>query len=829
MRLRRITLEGFRGFMDRRVVEFDDRLTLVYGPNSYGKTSISEGLEWLLYGTTSKLEAAGSKEEYRGSLRNRHVPEGTTAFVEAVFVAGGAPEITLRGELGEGDSIRRLVDGRQVDAWPPDFDVSRAPKPFILQHALKNLLLAKPGDRFQGFAALLGLEELETFRTNVVSLCTKPEACVPSKVRDLRSEVSALIAHCASVPSLCAIADSLSRGADGVSEAYDTVSVECEKRVPPGTKPDSTMSALRRTREEAVAKVFEGSVGLKEYSTDDNESNAADEVFLTGCADDSFVQSYCKLVGLETVSYLLSRAQFFDVGVTLLSEAPAKCPFCGQSVDREVAKHILEEHEELLRQRDEFSGLKKMREAVARQLEDLRQRLDGYHERNAEKVASLLAVEPSIEKLENILGSKHRKHLEEIRTALDEFSPARANLDRLREGVLQALVQVETSVTESRPDPVLVKTLGERALEYVDATRSYRERIVSRAGAMSDAQCVITSELDVRAGTEDIAALIYLVEGRDKVEKAARVEEILSGLRELNRAAAQFVAAEVVKRMSGDLGSEVMKWYQRIKTAGDPDVHFAGFDVPMTAKGDYRAGRIDVKAKSYGVDLVSAVSSLSESKLNALGLCLCIAANALGESPFEFLVIDDPIQSWDAEHGTQFIEVVRSLVGQGTQVVLMSHNRAWLDQLRRGCRAINGRWLEITGYTQAGPHLTELAWATGEQRLRQVGAILKDETATAVTLQQAEEEIRIIVAQLASEYYLKVKGVKKSPHNLNGAKVRKMLLECGTDGGLVDRVYQTFGTTDDAHHAPKDYVPERQRIRRYYDYCWELAQLVKDP
>lgn len=78
------------------------------------------------------------------------------------------------------------------------------------------------------------------------------------------------------------------------------------------------------------------------------------------------------------------------------------------------------------------------------------------------------------------------------------------------------------------------------------------------------------------------------------------------------------------------------------------------------------------------------------SKLNALGICISIATYMRHPRPFEFLVIDDPIQSLDAEHEAQFVEVVRELVEQGKQVILLSHNKRWVDAVRNGCRSING-------------------------------------------------------------------------------------------------------------------------------------------
>ena len=118
-----------------------------------------------------------------------------------------------------------------------------------------------------------------------------------------------------------------------------------------------------------------------------------------------------------------------------------------------------------------------------------------------------------------------------------------------------------------------------------------------------------------------------------------------------------------------------------------------------TAQG----GRVQIKAASYGKDLVSAVSSLSESKLNALGLCISIAVNLKEQSPFEFLIIDDPIQSWDKDHEIQFVSVIRELVQCGKQVVLLSHNSEWIKQVRSGCADLNGLYYEITGYQESPP------------------------------------------------------------------------------------------------------------------------------
>jgi len=86
VKIKNITIQGFRGFNEELTIDLDDRITLFYAPNSYVKTSISEAFELLLYGITYKVATASSKEEYKGSYRNRHLPESNNTFVKAIFI-----------------------------------------------------------------------------------------------------------------------------------------------------------------------------------------------------------------------------------------------------------------------------------------------------------------------------------------------------------------------------------------------------------------------------------------------------------------------------------------------------------------------------------------------------------------------------------------------------------------------------------------------------------------------------------------------------------------------------------------------------------------------
>lgn len=160
MRIKSVTIEGFRGFNEQRTLHFHHSLTAVYAPNSYGKTSITEAFEWLLYGITSRVERADSKEEYKNSYRNKHFSDDKTPSVSVTFLED-TKEINYKAELANSDGANRFLDGVLVPEWPITPILHRVPKPFVLQHALKHLLLASPDERFRGFALLVGLEDLD--------------------------------------------------------------------------------------------------------------------------------------------------------------------------------------------------------------------------------------------------------------------------------------------------------------------------------------------------------------------------------------------------------------------------------------------------------------------------------------------------------------------------------------------------------------------------------------------------------------------------------------------------------------------------------------------
>ena len=63
LKVKRIEVEGFRAFPGRLSIEFDERLTVIYGPAGAGKTSIVRALEFALFGETREVNARLMRKE----------------------------------------------------------------------------------------------------------------------------------------------------------------------------------------------------------------------------------------------------------------------------------------------------------------------------------------------------------------------------------------------------------------------------------------------------------------------------------------------------------------------------------------------------------------------------------------------------------------------------------------------------------------------------------------------------------------------------------------------------------------------------------------------
>ncbi len=161
MRIRRLDIVGFKSFMDRTVVAFDDGVTGVVGPNGCGKSNVADAIRWVLGEQSARHLRGRSMEDviFNGSESK---PPLSMAEVMLTFENDrpselplqyqGFSEITVGRRLfrtGESEYLVNGVQARLLDVNDIFFGsgVGRTAYSIIEQGRIGQIVSARPEDR----------------------------------------------------------------------------------------------------------------------------------------------------------------------------------------------------------------------------------------------------------------------------------------------------------------------------------------------------------------------------------------------------------------------------------------------------------------------------------------------------------------------------------------------------------------------------------------------------------------------------------------------------------------------------------------------------------
>jgi hypothetical protein len=113
-------------------------------------------------------------------------------------------------------------------------------------------------------------------------------------------------------------------------------------------------------------------------------------------------------------------------------------------------------------------------------------------------------------------------------------------------------------------------------------------------------------------------------------------------------------------------------------------------EIGLAGQGPHR--RVDLSVTVDGVE-AAALGVMSQGELRALALSLFIPRASLPESPFRFLVIDDPVQSMDPARVDGLARALE-MVARERQVVVFTHDERLVEAVRD--LAIDATVIEVT-------------------------------------------------------------------------------------------------------------------------------------
>jgi hypothetical protein len=683
-RISKLEIQGFRAF-GRAVQTLDlpSLLAAICGPNSQGKTSLAEAVEFLLTGQiVRRALMASSQDEFADALRNAHLPAGAQVFVQATITdSAGAPRIVkrvLKTDYSKKQECETVltIDGKpakEADLAALGVVLSQPPlrAPVLAQHTLGYVFSARPQDRASYFKALLEVTDLEEFRNQVAALGN--EIAAPASPLIEKLETAAGIAGAgrlvkpllAKVPTPTEIAAALAACAkELVAAAGET----------PPAEAAALFARLGALLTEKRAKTFAlKGFDRKPLAPWSGESAAQQDALTDYVAERGKVDEETRrLVGLFREALALPAVEH--------AHADIDCPLCGTEAALTAARiahirgRVADTETFQQTQRDAAEALTQMQALV-------KSAVDGVIE-----ALPLLITHPSrarrargirVARIHALLGAEVKPLVELWLSCLRRLVRARTRVV-LAAKRLAALIEGAIEKPESLDDPALIRdgfavlAAARDAFAAELAPYDPAEKAVSDSlRAVVDAQSETTGWQELIDLAGDRGNLRAALIDRSAHEQAAK--ELAQALKHIDKG-----NEAVLEEKFGDLSDGVQTWWDLLRP--DELSFFSGVRPRPGARRtiDFKAG-LSAHADRSEAKLRDVIAVFSQSQLHCLGLALFLARAVKENSGF--IVLDDPILSSDEDYRAYFnARVVEKLLALGIQVIVLTQDqRTWRD------------------------------------------------------------------------------------------------------------------------------------------------------
>ncbi len=694
-----VEVQGFRGFCELQRIEFESDLSLIYGSNSQGKTSLTEAVEFLMTGSCIRRELlGGAKYEFDGALTNVHLPEGKPVFVRAkLHDADGSECIVTRTLTRDYDGDKEVTSDLIIDGVAVT-DLSSlgialgdgaVPASVLVQHSVRYALCAKPIERAKYFSSLLDIEDLDDFRKMVEGLKSRLVMPVTPGL--------ALTVECDSYEPFAGLPkaiDDTPANLDGIEKTLapfvDIGLVELGL-LAPGEEDTREIDVKVQALTAALASRDEKVFSLAPLQTQDRTRFAAPKTADVPVASGDTTEDTSVAV-LAAYNEQLLRvdkdiARLLGIYQAVLEEdhfahlnEPEDCPVCAThgalTPSRvEVMRTQVATTHDLAAAQEKARGQLAELKRTAQRLETLNGVVPSAGTWSAENRVEQQAI------VERLLGSDER--LVTVLAALPALQDAARTVREAAAAASTALDAADEAVSGRDPGDVpglttaltaLTDALGDLDSTHAAYKDSHQELVVPLRAATEE-----------RAGVTHLRNLAKLVEDRQTLitalrEKRARRQAeafIDSAVKQI-----EIARGKVFDERLEHLTVDVKKWWALMR----PSDVFAFADIKRRGEGRrFVTMESELQATPGLVGSGVTRHSLgiaSTSQLNALGLAAFLSrAVSLG---VPFVLLDDPVEAGDTGHRATFVaNVIPALRQLGIQVIVASHD----DNLTRSMSA----------------------------------------------------------------------------------------------------------------------------------------------
>ncbi|MGP1676776.1 MAG: AAA family ATPase [Burkholderiales bacterium] len=811
MRLLSLTVNNFRGFGSAGAsVPLNADLVLLFGPNGFGKTSLAEAVEWLFYGTTRRRQRGESysKSEFDGCFPNAH--GGTPVEVAAKVRLNDGAERTIARRLpnpGNDTVSATFIDGAPADLSTVGLSQLEALHPVVAQHDLQSFIHSRPKERRDFISAALGLDEITSLKTALDGARKAFAGTPPSDVVAARAKLKPL------APALATIAETKALGQRWQKTPLELKAAEDEKALIEAAKrlagsaaedADTFLADLRVKRQQLSRTVFDSAPLVPPTDVPGTAKRLTTQTTAVTDACSRLAELLAKGVATRATKYATALLHFWEAGLKLTLHGD-KCPMCEEETltgDKRTAlqTRLKEAQDALTNSREIITATDKAKSALT-----LGKQAIDY--------SSVRGVDAKARELMTVLLAKQPEALKVFLKVHDELHEA----SREAGGAASALSEFLNGIPASLSDPTKAETL---VADSTAVPRTFAEKGVALGNALErygrawiPFEQLLATAISSNTSIAEIDAVGQALKAASERRMIAAYDEIAAKSRTLMQATESFLQFKHSELLTSR-GKDIKNLYDMLNPGAQ-----VGFDVMEPGNEQLR-----LHAKSYGVRM-SAAANLSECQLNCLGLSFWLGRAMTTGSPFDFVLLDDPVQSMDDDHCEAFISsVLPSLCDDHKkQVILLSHERKLIDRIRDLNKSRDAAVYHFDEYEMTGPSITQQVNLA--VMLRDVKGLAKGNEANRST---AVDKLRKLGEQFVREVHLKQTG-KPAPPEYDEAQPSELLdlfrTIPGTKTAEHDGLKDTFGFASPAHHQQAGYSPPVST--NITPHIQRLEQLIK--
>ena len=679
MRLKEITISGFRGFKDKQTLDLNNNLILVRGGNGSGKSSLVESIEWLFFDEISRKKKSLCRSEYSGDfLRNLHCDEDQETFVELLIEVAGK-EIRLKKELVSPEKKTHCVDGSTVDDFS-SLGISFADvyKPILSQVEVKHYVETDPKDRWEETNKILGLGVLSELRTDLQELLGSKRALnqyiLSQKVHDgIESDLGSLSTlnslHSKMEKRPFKAQDFENQLIRTITHTYSLSNKSVDEL---GQIIDAELRKLaQKSQDFEVARILI----VPDRSLITYPSRLAEEA----------KQLFSMIEEFRPFKAELYR--FLEIGKDLIHETT--CPFC------------LEKTLTAKKRKQIDARIKENKEAETL-LSKINSKIEKTRQSSGEfcTSSSVSLNTYALEKIEERISrnTDYSNETTKIDAIKEQITASTKSVARLK-AEMDNLIEDAESISQGRKE--LDEVRIEREIANVQESASLTEKGLNKL--RDDLQSLLTllvsktPNLSAQEKVELNKAILFrrMIDHLKDIKYVGIYENNLKKITDLIGEIEKFEKAKSEQLLT-DLNEKIKKFYIRL----NPNEKTQFSEISPT-KGKSR--KMQIKAISYGKDM-NPVSCFSESHMNCLCLSIYFSQRVLDNPYWNFVVLDDPVQSMDEDHAKNLIRIIDD-VRTKKQVIVLSHNAKFCQDFTDLFYGQNYLFYEFSGQSKEGPKI----------------------------------------------------------------------------------------------------------------------------